>query len=101
MHAYLDVNELNLKEGRGFTAADFLSGARVAVISNTMQEEMFDGKSSIGEVIRIGSQPVKIIGVLEKANWITSVWVSTGLLPFNTWKMVFGKSRCYSNYAAG
>ena len=91
-NAYLDVNELNLKEGRGFTAADFLSGARVAVISYTMQEEMFDGKSSIGEVIRIGSQPVKIIGVLEKETGLLAFGLVQAYLPFNSWKMVFGKT---------
>lgn len=91
-NAYLDVNELNVKEGRNFTAADFLSGARVAVISYTMQEEMFDGKSSIGEVIRIGSQPVKIIGVLEKETGLLAFGLVQAYLPFNTWKMIFGKT---------
>ena len=45
-NAYLDVNELNVEKGRDFTTADFLSGARVAVITHTMQEEIFDGKSA-------------------------------------------------------
>ncbi len=91
-NAYLDVNELNVEKGRGFTTADFLSGARVAIISHTMQEELFDGKSPIGEVIRIGSQPVEIIGVLEKETGLLSFGLVQAYLPFNTWKMVFGKS---------
>ncbi len=91
-NAYLDVNELNVEKGRGFTTADFLSGARVAVVTHTMQEELFDGKSPIGEVIRIGSQPVEIIGVLEKESGLLSFGLVQAYLPFNTWKMVFGKS---------
>lgn len=91
-NAYLDVNELNMKEGRGFTTSDFLSGARVAVISYTMQEKMFDGKSPVGEIIRIGSQPVQIIGVLEKETGLLAFGLVEAYLPFNTWKMVFGKT---------
>lgn len=90
--AYLEVNDLHIKEGRGFTSTDFISGARVAVISYKMQEEMFDGKSPIGKVIRIGSQPVKIIGVLNKETGLLAFGVVQAYLPFDTWKMVFGKT---------
>jgi putative ABC transport system permease protein len=56
-----------------------------------MQKEVFAGKSPIGEIIRIGSQPVEIIGVLEKETGLLSFGLVQAYVPFNTWKMVFEK----------
>ena len=41
--AYIDVNGLEIESGRNFSATDFISGARVAVVSSKMQEELFSG----------------------------------------------------------
>lgn len=90
--AYLDLNDLDVASGRSFTSADFLGGARVAFASHTLQEELFDGKSPIGEVIRIGTQPVEIIGVLEKSTGLLAFDTVQVYMPFNTWKTVFGKN---------
>ena len=57
-----------------------------------MQEELFDGKSPIGQVIRIGTQPVEIIGVLEKSTGLLAFDTVQVYMPFNTWKTVFGKN---------
>ena len=53
---------------------------------------MFKDASPIGKIIRIGNQPVEIIGVLEKPTGLFSFASNEVYLPFNTWKMVFGKS---------
>lgn len=90
--AYLDLNGLEIGEGRAFTAAEFLSGARVAIISSKMKEELFEDQSPIGEVIRLGSQPVEIIGVLEQQTGLFAFSIIEAYVPFNTWKLVFGKN---------
>ena len=90
--AYLDVNDIEIAKGREFTASDFISGRRVTVISSFMQDELFDGKSPIGEIIRIGAQPVEIIGVLEKPTGLLAFGSVEAYLPYNTWKTIFAKN---------
>ncbi|GIN62779.1 putative ABC transporter permease YknZ [Robertmurraya siralis] len=89
--AYMDLNNLEIEEGQGFSEADFRSGRRAALISYSLQEKFFEGQSPIGEVIRIGNQPVEIIGVLAKPTGLFAFGSMDIYLPFNTWKMVFGK----------
>lgn len=90
--AFLDVNGLKVETGRQFTPADFLGGRRVAIVSHAAVEDLFGGKSPIGEVIRIGVQPVEVIGVLEKPTGLFSFGSIEVYLPWNTWRNVFGKS---------
>ena len=90
--AYIDVNGLEIESGRNFSATDFISGARVAVVSSKMQEELFSGESPVGKTIRIGMQPVEIIGVLKQPTGLFSFGVIEAYLPYNTWKTVFAKN---------
>jgi len=90
--AYLDVNDIEIAKGRAFSASDFISGRRVTVVSAFMQEELFEGKSPIGEIIRIGAQPVEIIGVLEKPTGLLAFGSVEAYLPYNTWKTIFAKN---------
>lgn len=89
--AYMDLNDLQIEKRQGFAATDFFGGRRVALISHSLQEKVFENKNPIGEVIRIGNQPVEIIGVLKKPTGLFSFGSMDIYLPFNTWKMVFGK----------
>lgn len=90
--AYLEVNDLNVASGRSFTAADFLGGRRVALVGSSVQEELFDGEDPLGQVIRIGVQPVEVIGVLEEASGLFALGANEVYLPWNTWRTVYGKS---------
>ncbi|MGB7999653.1 MAG: ABC transporter permease [Anaerobacillus sp.] len=90
--AYLDVNKLKVVEGRSFTSADFLGGRRVAVVSAAMQEELFEGKSPVGEIIRIGVQPVEVIGVLEKPTGLFAFGSVETYIPWSAMRNMFGTS---------
>ncbi|MDO6658467.1 ABC transporter permease [Anaerobacillus sp. 1_MG-2023] len=90
--AYLDVNQLKVEEGRSFTSADFLGGRRVAVVSAAMQEELFEGKSPIGEIIRIGVQPVEVIGVLEKPTGLFAFGSVETYIPWTAMRNMLGTS---------
>lgn len=90
--AYLDVNGLDVEQGRSFLPADLLAGQRVAVVSHSFQEELFDGKSPLGHIIYIFSQPVEVVGVLEEPTGIFSFGANEVYLPWKTWRTIFGKS---------
>lgn len=92
--AYLDVQGLEITEGRNLLAADFLSGARVAVVSDNLQEELFDDedKELLGKVVYIDSYPVEIVGVVESEDGIFSFGSSTVYVPMKTWQSIFSKT---------
>ena len=85
--AYLQINELNVAKGRSFSAADFLGGSRVGLISNKLQEELFKGKNAVGKIILVANQPIEIIGVLEKPTGLLAFGSMEIYLPFQTWKI--------------
>ncbi len=94
--AYLDVQGIEIAEGRNLMAADFLSGARVAVVSDKFQEELFEEEDEdeklLGKVVYIGGQPVEIVGVMESEGGIFSLSSNTAYLPMKTWQSVFAKT---------
>ncbi len=89
--SYFDIYDMKIENGKKFSASDFISGNRVALISQSLKEELFENDSPIGKVVRIGTQPVEIIGVLEKPGGIFSLNTKDIYVPFNTWKMITGK----------
>ena len=90
--AYMEVNQLKVEKGRSFTSADFLGGRRVAIVSAAMQEELFEGKSPIGEIIRIGVQPVEVIGVLEKPTGLFAFGSVETYIPWTAMRNMLGTS---------
>lgn len=64
---YLNIRVWGLKDGSMFTERDVKSNAKVAVLGQTVVENLFpDGSSPIGKTIRYNSIPFKVIGVLEE-----------------------------------
>ena len=64
---YLNIKVWGLKDGSMFTAQDIKSNAKLAVLGQTVVDNLFpDGDSPIGQTIRFNSIPFKVIGVLEE-----------------------------------
>lgn len=63
---YLAIRELDIEEGEYFTEKDIKSKRKVAVIGQTVAENLFDDADPIGQKIRIGNTPFKVIGVLSE-----------------------------------
>jgi len=90
--AYLDVHGLEVETGRNLLAADFLGGQRVAVVSSSFQEELFEGEDPRGEVIFVRSQPVEIVGVLKQPTGLFSFGANEVYLPWNTWRTIYASN---------
>jgi putative ABC transport system permease protein len=90
--AFFEMNDIKAEKGRSFTAADFLGGRRVGIVSYSMQEELFGGESPVGKVIRIGVQPIEIVGVLEKPTGLFAFGTMQIYVPSKTWQIIYGKS---------
>lgn len=91
--AYIDVQRLEIDEGRNLLAADFLSGARVAVVTENFSEDLFEeDESLLGKVIYVNGQPVEIVGVMEEETGFLSFGSNTVYIPMKTWQSVFAKT---------
>jgi len=62
---YLTIRDWSFSSGGPFTQADMEAVARVALIGQTMVENLFEpGEEPVGATIRIKNVPFKVIGVL-------------------------------------
>jgi ABC-type antimicrobial peptide transport system permease subunit len=67
--AYLDVQQWELVQGRGFTETESRTSANVALLGATVVRELFPdlppGASPVGQVLRVQRQVVEVVGVLQ------------------------------------
>jgi len=62
----MSIRKFELATGANFTDEDIKKYAKVAVIGQTIVEELFDeGVDPIGKTIRVRNMPVKVIGTLK------------------------------------
>jgi putative ABC transport system permease protein len=64
--AYFETRDWFPQSGRPFYAEEVDSGARVAVLGQTVVEELFGASDPIGQTVRIGTTPVEVIGVMTE-----------------------------------
>ena len=62
--SYLAAHGYHLQEGTAFTEADVAHHARVAMIGQTVVEELFGGQDPIGQTMRANGVNFEVIGVL-------------------------------------
>ena len=63
--SYLTIRDWSFTSGGPFTQTDLDSAARVALIGQTVVENLFDpGEEPVGAVIRIKNVPFRVVGVL-------------------------------------
>lgn len=65
---YLDMYSLTLSSGRFITYADIKSRYNGCVIGTYIVDELFDGKVSLGDTIKINGQLFTIIGIQDEMN---------------------------------
>ncbi|UQA62288.1 ABC transporter permease [Polyangium aurulentum] len=63
---YLSVRRYSVGTGEMFTATDELLKTKVCVIGETVREKLFGASDAVGQYVRIGRYPYRIIGVLTK-----------------------------------
>lgn len=64
---YLGIRKYNISTGRNFSDREIKTYAKVCLIGQTVVENLFlNGSNPIGQSIRIGSIPLKVIGILEE-----------------------------------
>jgi putative ABC transport system permease protein len=60
-----DIRSWRVAEGNFFSEEDIKAAAKVAVLGKTTADTLFPEGNSIGQMIRIGSIPFKVIGLMD------------------------------------
>ncbi|MCH5224427.1 MAG: ABC transporter permease [Muribaculaceae bacterium] len=69
---FLEIRQRKVSSGEMFTEDDVKRAAKVAVIGKTLVDNLFpDGTDPVGKVVRFGSIPMTIIGVLDEKGYNT------------------------------
>ncbi|MFD0666626.1 ABC transporter permease [Ramlibacter sp. MAHUQ-53] len=63
---YLEARDWPLSAGRGFEAAEVQGSAKVALIGQTVAQQLFGDADPVDQVIRVKKIPVTVVGVLER-----------------------------------
>ena len=64
---YLDIRKYEIESGRNFSSREIQTYAKVCLIGKTVQDNLFGEDSNpIGQSIRFGNIPFKIIGILAE-----------------------------------
>ncbi|NJD30710.1 MAG: FtsX-like permease family protein [Gammaproteobacteria bacterium] len=63
---YVDLRSWPIAQGAPFTDSDVRSATRVALIGQTVAENLFGGENPVGRTIRIKQNPFLVVGVLSE-----------------------------------
>ncbi len=63
---FLEARDWSLESGRLFEAAEIAGSAKVAIVGQTVAQQLFGDADPIDQVIRVKKVPVTIVGVLAK-----------------------------------
>jgi putative ABC transport system permease protein len=61
---FFDVRDWQFAAGSSFTQEDVNRAANLAVIGQTVRQNLFGGADPVGQTIRVGNQPFQVVGVL-------------------------------------
>ncbi len=83
---YLHIRQWPMEAGRMFSEEDVARATKVAVVGQTLVEELFEGANPVGETIRVQGMPLEIIGVLDRKGMslMGSVQDDIVLIPYST-----------------
>jgi len=63
---YFEVREWPIAEGRGFEATEVGGSGKVAIIGQTVADQLFGAADPIDQMIRVRKVPLSVIGVLAR-----------------------------------
>lgn len=92
---YLQIRRWPIESGRMYTEEEVESAALVAVVGQTIVDELFEGADPIGETFRVRGLPLTVIGVLapKGMSLMGSVQDDIVIVPYTTaFQRISGRS---------
>ncbi len=91
---YQDIRNLEIARGTFFSDYEYQRGAKVIVLGSDVKETLFGDTDPIGQQIRMGTNIVRVIGVLEsKAGIMGSSPDNTILVPLTAMQQMVAQPR--------
>lgn len=67
---YLDIRQLSVSDGEMFTDQDIKASSKVCILGQTVVDYLFPGGGDpVGKVVRFGTIPFRVVGVLKKKGY--------------------------------
>ena len=67
---YLEIRRYRVQDGEMFSEQDIRTAAKVCLVGKSVTDELFpEGQNPMGKIIRFGTIPLRIIGVLESKGY--------------------------------
>ena len=86
-----ELNSLDIEAGRFFTDSEERRSALVVVIGADVREALFGQLDPIGRIVRVGSQPMRVIGLRRKEGSVLGEpQDNIAYIPVTTWRKQFG-----------
>jgi len=99
---YFTIRSLTIGKGTGFSTSEERSAAKVCIVGMTVVLNLFGDENAnpVGQIIRVNSIPVKIIGVLSKMGQNTFGQDQDDIIiaPFSTVQKRMASSLIYVNF---
>ena len=90
----MNIQELEIASGSFFSDYEYQRGAKVIVLGSDVKETLFGDTNPIGQQIRMGTNIVRVIGVLEsKAGFMGSSPDTTILIPLTAMQQMVAQPR--------
>ena len=87
----LQINKFDIEAGRFFTESEVHRSALVVVIGADVRERLFGKLDPVGRTMRVGNQPMRVIGLLAKqGNVFGDTQDDRVYIPINTWRKMNG-----------
>ena len=77
-----DLFTIDLRYGRPWRRAEEADRTPVVVLSDLLNDKLFDGRNSVGRTLRIGARDFRIVGVVRQRAGKVPVW-DVGIAPQN------------------
>jgi putative ABC transport system permease protein len=94
-----EIRNWQIAEGRFFEESEQINNSRVCVIGTTVRGHLFDDdEEAVGQTIRIGSMPFKVVGILASkgANGWGQDQDDTVMAPYTTVSRILQRSKFQS-----
>jgi len=90
---YMQAYNLNLADGAFISEYDYQRGAKVAVLGSNVAETLFEGTDPVGQQMRMGSNIVRVIGVLESKGGMMGSSDDAILIPLTALQQMVAQPR--------
>ena len=62
---WFTINGWEIATGPGFDSRDYTSGAKSAILGESVRRELFGEEEAVGQTIRLGRVPFTVVGTLK------------------------------------